>query len=85
VRSQEHAFRAYYASMSDADLLQTAANRSSFIAIAQRILADELRKRELTPLPGPALPVRHSAFWTWADHLAKLTSRLHRPRHPVPS
>jgi hypothetical protein len=44
---QEQAFRAYYASMSDGDLLRTAANRSSFIPIAQQILAEEIARRKL--------------------------------------
>jgi hypothetical protein len=66
--TQEHAFRAYYASMSDSDLLQIAANRVSFIGTAQRVLADELDKRHLTPSEAPVRPVRHSAFWNWARH-----------------
>ena len=45
--TQEHAFRAYYASMTDAELLQTAANRTSFVDIAQRLLAEELTRRYL--------------------------------------
>jgi hypothetical protein len=46
--------------MTDAELLKTAANRNSFIDIAQRFLAEELAKRELAvPLdtpPGAAQP-----------------------------
>ena len=54
---QEHAFRAYYASMTDAELLKTAANRRSFIEIAQKLLAEELTRRSLQvsqdePVPG---------------------------------
>ena len=81
MRSQEQAFRAYYASMTNAELLQTAANRSSFIEIAQRILAEELRKRELSLSAPPTPPVRHSVIWNWGDHLAKFAKRLHH--HPV--
>ena len=77
MRSQEQAFRAYYSSMTDQDLLETAANRGSFIDIAQRTLADELRKRDLGPLPGPDRPVRHSMVWNWGNHLAKLARRHH--------
>jgi hypothetical protein len=66
--TQEHAFRTYYASMSDSDLLQIAANRISFIGTAQRVLADELDKRHLTPSEPPVPPARHSVFWNWARH-----------------
>ena len=44
---QEQAFRAYYGSMTDAELLEVAANKTSFIGIAQKILADELDQRHL--------------------------------------
>lgn len=66
--TQEHAFRAYYASMSDSDLLQIAANRISFIGTAQRVLADELDKRHLTPSAPPVPAARHSVFWNWARY-----------------
>ena len=46
---QEEAFRAYYASMSDADLLSTAKNKNSFIPIAQMLMAEELTRRQLKP------------------------------------
>jgi hypothetical protein len=52
---QEQAFRAYYASMTDRDLLAVAANRMSFIDLAQQILREELARRRLT-LPAEALP-----------------------------
>jgi len=39
---QEQAFRAYYASMTDEELLRTAANKSSFVDIAQKLLAANL-------------------------------------------
>jgi hypothetical protein len=48
VGRQEQAFRAYYGSMTDAELLEVAANKTSFIGIAQKILADELDQRHLT-------------------------------------
>jgi hypothetical protein len=46
---QEQAFRAYYASMTDSELLATVKNRSSFIPLAQSLLAEELLRRQLTP------------------------------------
>jgi hypothetical protein len=49
MRTQEQAFRAYYASMTDAELLTTGRNRGSFIPLAQTILTEELQRRHLTP------------------------------------
>jgi hypothetical protein len=54
---QEQAFRTYYASMSDAKLLETAAHRSSFIEAAQRVLDEEFSRRHLAL---PAKPLEHS-------------------------
>ncbi|MGA1995106.1 MAG: hypothetical protein ABSH45_04935 [Bryobacteraceae bacterium] len=51
---QEQAFRIYYSSMTDAKLLETAAHKSSFIGLAQEVLAEELARRNL------ALPVERS-------------------------
>jgi hypothetical protein len=80
VGTQEHAFRLYYASMTDAELLQTAANRKSFVTMAQRVLGDEMDRRHLSvPLPN-TVPIRHSAFWNWTRHLAE---RLHLSHHPA--
>ena len=47
MRTPEQAFKAYYASMTDADLLAVARNRSSFIPLAQALLAEEVTKRKL--------------------------------------
>jgi hypothetical protein len=54
---QEHAFRAYYASMTDAELLKTAANRKSFIGIAQKLLAEELTRRNLQAPEQETVPL----------------------------
>ena len=52
---QEQAFRDYYASMSDADLLSTAKNKNSFIPIAQIAMDAELMRRQLKlPAEAPA-------------------------------
>jgi hypothetical protein len=66
---QEQAFRAYYASMTDRDLLAVAANRMSFIDLAQQILREELARRKLTlpaeaspPVTAPTAGVLSSAF-----------------------
>jgi len=46
---QETAFRTYYASLTDEELLRIAANKSSYIAVAQEALARELHRRNLEP------------------------------------
>lgn len=53
MRTQQQAFKAYYASMTDAELLATAENRQSFLPIAQSAMEEELLRRQLT---GPAAP-----------------------------
>ena len=82
MRTQEQAFRAYYASMTDPELLEVAANRVSFIAVAQKVVDDELRKRGLTPLAEPVPAAHHSAIWNWGHHLFE---RFHHPHPPVPT
>jgi hypothetical protein len=57
---QEQAFRAYYASMTDGDLLTVAANRSSFVDLAQRILTEEMARRNLA-VPEPTTGSRETS------------------------
>ena len=53
--TQEQAFEAYYASMTDAEILTIANNRKSFIPLAQKVLDEELHRRQLTPpIDSPA-------------------------------
>ena len=59
-RSQEEAFRAYYASMTDAELLALAKNQSSFIPVAQMLLSYELKRRQLTPPVDTPIQSTHS-------------------------
>ena len=81
---QERAFRAYYASMTDAGLLRIAANRSSFVDIAQKVLTDELKKRNLTVAPGELSSAIMSQTLTpvgWAQRtLVSIKSALLRLR-----
>ena len=57
---QEQAFIAYYASMTDAELLQVAVNKTSLIEVTQKTLANELVKRNLvTPSAVPLGPTVH--------------------------
>jgi hypothetical protein len=48
--TQEQAFRTYYSSMTDEELLAIAANRASFIDVAQKTMSAELSRRNLTAL-----------------------------------
>lgn len=80
MRTQEQAFRTYYAAMTDTELLATAANRDSFIGIAQRVLDDEMQKRDLRPAALPLPAVHHTFLWHWGRHLAE---RFRHPQHPV--
>ncbi len=81
MRSQEQAFRAYYASMTDPELLQIAAHRNSYIAVAQRILSDEMERRHLTPAE-PAGPPGSGSLWrNCKDSLSRFARRLHH--HPA--
>jgi hypothetical protein len=47
VTVQQQAFKAYYGSLTEAELLKIAANRRSFLDVAQEALANELRGRNL--------------------------------------
>ena len=78
MRSQEQAFRAYYGAMSDAELLQIAAHRTSYLPVAQRILSDEMQKRRLNSAEPPAGVARPSILWNWGRHLLMFARR---PRH----
>ena len=62
MQGQLQAFRAYYASMTDAELLSLAANRSSFIDVAQQTLTEELTRRKLPePVAASEPEERHCA------------------------
>jgi hypothetical protein len=70
MRIQEQAFRTYYASMKDSDLLAVAKNRGSFIPLAQTLLTEELLKRQLA-VPSDA-PRENSHTWTLFTKLRRL-------------
>ena len=73
--TQEQAFTAYYASMTDAELLRTAANRASFVETAQRLLAQEMARRhlEVRPAADESTGVTHPH----SGAVAKLLHKLH--------
>ncbi len=50
--TQEQAFRVYYNSMADAELLRTAVHRDSYIALAQKLMSEEIERRHLTMPSG---------------------------------
>ncbi len=80
MRSQEQAFRVYYSAMTDQDLLRIAANKASFIRLAQTVLADELAKRHLS-LPAEE-PRAGRAKSGWGAGLTKLAHLWHHaPTH----
>lgn len=60
MRTQEQALRIYYAAMPDGELRNAAANKGSFLPVAQRLLVEELERRHLAaePLGGPSLPAQ---------------------------
>jgi len=53
---QEQAFRTYYASLTDAELLKIAANQRSYITVAQEALVRELKHRNLEQNDGTVAP-----------------------------
>jgi hypothetical protein len=72
--TQEQAFKAYYASMADDELLRIEANKVSFVDVAQRLLADELSRRglEAHDVMPDSVPQKHPQ----PGALAKLMHKL---------
>jgi hypothetical protein len=57
MRTQEQALRVYYSAMPDGELRSAAANKGSFLPLAQRLLTEELQRRHLgAPMGPPPLP-----------------------------
>ena len=80
---QQQAFRAYYASMTDVELLRIAANKTSFIDVAQKVLADELTRRgnlrvTLEALPGPSVRSEPTALNFFSRLAKRLGGVFHR-------
>jgi hypothetical protein len=71
--TQDQAFKAYYSTMADADLLRLAANKRSYIEAAQRSMADELARRHLS-LPVEACTTGGRRFrWSIPSAIKGLT------------
>jgi hypothetical protein len=69
------AFRTYYSAMADADLLRLAANKGSFIEVAQNVMTEELARRHLNP---PVEPRSTPGPPSTSNALAKLTGLFRR-------
>ena len=78
MRTTGQAFKAYYARMSDADLLAVARNRSSFIPLAQAQMVEELRKRQLAVPPESPTETPHAPRL-----FAKFVRRFRREPAPI--
>jgi len=73
---QEQAFRTYYATMSDAKLLETAAHKSSFIGVAQKVLAEELDRRHIALSAEPSPPASGARS-------GPIATLVHKLKHPL--
>ena len=76
VTIQQQAFKAYYASLTEAELMKIAANRRSFLDVAQEALANELRGRNL----APSEPSQSADNRTAAPHLNPLARMARKVR-----
>ena len=73
--AQEDAFRAYYGSMADAELLRTAVHKDSYIPLAQKLMAEEIARRNLTVPPADSSTGRTSSPGFWARRFHRGKSR----------
>lgn len=74
--TQEQAFRDYYGSMADAELLRTALHRKSYIGLAQRLMTEEIERRHLK-MPDEEQPARKTAPGLLKKVAGKLSHRPH--------
>ena len=70
----DQTFKAYYASMADSDLLKLAANKNSYIDVAQRMMTEELVRRHLSLPAIRSAPGRPRFRWSTRSAIAKLTT-----------
>lgn len=80
MRTPEQAFKKYYASMSDADLLAIDQNRHSFIPVAQIALAAEMRRRRLAGPSAEQPPLKNpgAAQPTCTEAAAEIQGDTHK-------
>jgi len=75
VTVQQQAFKGYYSSLTDEELMKIAANKRSFLAVAQEALADELRGRNLTPA-DPAQSADNRTAESHPNPLARMARKV---------
>lgn len=87
MRTTGQAFKAYYAGMTDADLMAVARNRGSFIPLAQTQMVEELNKRQLAVPPEPAAETRHAPtlFTKLAQRLRREVPKRTEPAPAIPT
>ena len=73
--AQQQAFKVYYSSLTDAELMKIAANRRSFLDVAQEALANELRGRNLVP-PEPPPSADNRIAQSPPNPLARMASTV---------
>lgn len=73
----DQTFRDYYSSMEDADLLKLAANRGSYIDVAQQMMTQELARRHLSLPLEPSTTAGQRAKWSTRNSVAKITRVFH--------
>jgi predicted nucleic acid-binding protein len=75
VTAQQQAFKVYYSSLTDAELMKIAANKRSFLDVAQEALANELRGRNLAASePSPSADNRTAE--SYPNLLARMARKV---------
>jgi hypothetical protein len=75
VTAQQQAFKVYYSSLTDAELMKIAANKRSFLDVAQEALANELRGRNLAP-SEPAPPADKRIAESHPNPVARMARKV---------
>ena len=73
--AQQQAFKVYYSSLTDAELMKIAANKRSFLSVAQEALANELRGRNLM-LSEPPPPSAGRTAESPSNLLARMARKV---------
>jgi hypothetical protein len=75
VTVQQQAFKFYYSSLTDAELLKIAANKRSFVSAAQEALANELHGRNLAP-SEPSGPAENRTGESHPDPVTRMARKV---------
>ena len=73
--TQQQAFKVYYSSLTNAELMKIAANKRSFLDVAQEALANELRDRNLAP-SEPSLSADNRTAAPHPSPLARMARKV---------